>query len=359
MMNRLRSVLVGGTVIAVALAGCGNEKTDVKESPEPVTNVAVYEVAPMSFDDYITLPVQVRSYREVNLGIMNGGRVTALRADKGNRVSAGAVLLETDADMLKAALEQARAQFEYQQQEFARAQQLYEGGSFTDAALDAAQLALASARNALTIAQENLDNATLEAPFNGTVVMRQAELGEILAPGAPAFRLIDNSRVRVKAGIPEKYIASFRVGSNANIRFDAIPGETFTGTIGFISPEADPQVRTFPVEIIVNNPGGHIRSGIMGNARILRSRLENAILIPLDALVETQDGRSVYIVRSDNTAERRAVTLGEASSELMIEVVAGIQPGDRVIVKGQHDLVTGENVKVTEVLNAGDIGGES
>ena len=91
----------------------------------------------------------------------------------------------------------------------------------------------------------------------------------------------------------------------------------------------------------------------------LRSHLENALFIPLNALVETQDGRSVYVVRSDSTAEQRVVTLGEASSELMVEVAAGIQPGDRVIVKGQHDLVTGENVKVTEVLKAGDIGGES
>lgn len=358
-MNRLRSILVGGAVIAVAIAGCGKNEADVQEAPERITNVAVYEVAPMSFDDYISLPVQVSPYREVNLGVVNGGRVTTLHADKGNRVKTGAVLLETDADLLKAAVEQARAQFEYQEQETVRSRQLHEAGSITDAAMDAAQFALATARNALTIAQENLDNATLKAPFAGTVVMRQAELGEILAPGAPAFRLIDNSRVRVKAGIPEKYIASFRVGSNADIQLDALPGETFAGTVGFISPEADSQVRTFQVEIVVENARGSIRSGIMGNARILRSRLENALLIPLDALVETQDGRSVYVVRSDSTAERRTVTLGEASSELMVEVVAGIQSGDRVVVKGQHDLVTDENVRVTDVMKAGDTGEDS
>ena len=153
------------------------------------------------------------------------------------------------------------------------------------------------------------------------------------------------SRVKVLTGIPEKYIGDFAIGSSVEIQFDAYPDRPYEGKIGYLSPEADSSVRTFLAEIIVNNSDRTLKAGIMGNAMILRKSIENAVVIPLNAVIEGQTGRVAYVL-NNNIAERRTVELGGSRGEY-VHIVSGIDPGERVIVVGQYDVVTGEQVNVT------------
>ena len=335
-------------VLLLALAAACGPREQAAETGVivKVTNVAVYTVTPAAFEYYITLPVVVEPYRQVNLGLVGGGKVTALHVDKGDLVKKGMTLLETDTVMLEASVALAESNLEYQRKEFDRAEKLLRDGSITDAVFDGAKLALAQAESNYTMANKQLDNATLIAPFDGVVTVRNCEIGDILAPGSPAFRIIDMSRVRVQTGIPEKYISDFAVGNNFTIMFDAIQQEKFSGTVSYIAPEANPAVRTFQAEMIVKNDQGNIRAGIMGNTRLLRGRIDNAIAVPLDAIIEGQAGRSVFIARDDNTAEQRLIEIGEMSDRT-VQVVNGLAPGDKVIAKGQYDLVTGERITIT------------
>jgi len=350
---------VAVTIALSGLTGCSRKAAETKDPPARITNVEIYPVKPVRFEDYINLPVVVKPSREVNLGLTAGGKVTKIHADKGDRVEKDMVLLETDDTLLKANLEVAEANLEYQKKEFARSEKLFREGSITAAAYDGAELRLAQARHSYEIARKQYEDSVLKAPFSGIVTRRNVEVGDILGPGTPAFRIIDMSRVKVQAGIPEKYIGDFRVGNTVAVKFDAIPGKTFRGRINYISPEADTAVRTFLAEIVVDNPDGLLRAGIMGDARILRKVHENALMIPINAVVETQDGRIVFVVRDDGTAERRSVELG-GMTDLMVRVVSGLGENDRVIVKGQHDLVTGEKVNITGEysIEPGEVSGE-
>jgi membrane fusion protein (multidrug efflux system) len=327
----------GGDPQAAAQGGGANGK---------VTNVEVYTVAPRTFTEYLTLPVVVTPYREASLSLVNGGRVARLLADKGDRVDAGRVLLETETEALRAALDLARATLEYQAGEFARNRQLFEAGSIPQAVFDGAKLALAQARSQHDIAQKQYDDATLEAPFGGTITMRNAEVGDVLGPGVPAFRLIDIDRVKVQAGIPERFIEDFRKGNTVTIAFDAIPGREFAGQINYLAPEASSSVRTFLAEIAIDNGAGLIRAGIMGNARIQRRTFPDALLMPLDALIETQFGRKAFVVRDDTLAAERSIRI-DGSGEDMVVVTAGVRAGERVVTKGQHGIVDGDRVRVT------------
>jgi len=310
-----------------AAAGCREGASQVPVQAEKVTPVEVYEVQPQAFTEYVTLPVVVNPYREASLSLTGGGRVVRLLADKGSRVRSGQVLLETETEVLRAALELARANLEFQRAEAARNEQLFAAASIPPSALDAARLALAQAQSQYDIALKQHEDATLKAPFGGTITQRWAELGAVLSPGAPAFRLIDAERVRVQAGIPERLIEDFDTGHRVSLVFDAIAGRTFTGIIDYLAPEASPGVRTFLCEIVVDNRDGAIRAGIMGNARIQRRTLEGALVIPLDALIETQVGRRVFVVEADSLAAERAITIG-ASGEDAVVASAGLQPGD-------------------------------
>ena len=340
-------MLMGMMLIILMLSSC-SKKDDMAAETDftKVTNVEVYTVSLSDFEDIITLPVIVSPYRAVNLGLPNGGKVTKINVDKGDRTTKGNILLKTDDVLFRAQHEQAKANLEYQKKEFGRSEKLFRDGSITEAAFDVSKLQLATAESSCDMAKKQYEDAVLEAPFTGTVTARHVEIGDILAPGSPAFRIIDVSRVRVQAGIPEKYIASFKIGSNVMVRFDAIPGKTFEATIDYIAPEANHSVRTFLAEMVVDNSDRAIRVGIMGNARILKEKTEDAILVPINAFVETQKGRVVFIAREDNTAEERIITYGE-SNDTMIHVISGLNPGDRIIAKGQHDLVTGERINIT------------
>jgi multidrug efflux system membrane fusion protein len=339
---------LGWIALGALLAACGRKES---ETPTPqvaakTTNVEVFAVRPQTFVEYVVLPVVVIPYREADLSLVNGGQVTRVLADKGDRVAAGRVLLETDTQVLRAAGELARANLVFQQGEFTRTEQLYTAGSVPSSALDAARLALAQAQSGHDIASKQLRDATLQAPFAGTVTMRNAEVGKVLGPGTPAFRLIEIDRVKVQAGIPERLIADFRTGNTVALSFDAIPGRQFAGTINYLAPEANPGVRTFLCEIVVDNRDGLIRAGIMGNARIQRRTFADALQIPLDALIETQSGRKVMVVERDTLAVERAVTIDGAGDEMVV-VTQGLAAGERVVTKGQHNLVNGDRVKVT------------
>jgi RND family efflux transporter MFP subunit len=338
--------LLAPALIVLVMSGCKNSETaKSSEIVQKVTNVEYYTVQPTTFEEKLVLPVIVQPDKAVNLGTTVGGKIVKIHVDKGTCVKKDQVLLDTDDTISKAQYQVAAAALEFQESEFTRNEKLFKEGSISQADFDAAKLALTQAQSTYETAIKNYEDATLEAPFGGIVTMRNVEIGDILAPGTPAFRIIDINRVKVQAGIPEKYIGGFKVGNSVLIRFDAIPGKDFEGKINYIAPEASSSIRTFTAEMVVENRQGLIKSGIMGNAQILKKIHLDALMVPLNAVIQTQNGRIAFVLRTDNTAEDRTVIVGPAS-EIMIKIEKGINPGDRVIVKGQHQITDGEKVRV-------------
>jgi len=360
-MKRMTILLL--PILLLAASGCGNNSeqanieagaavaTDVSAVEAKITNVEVMTLKPSVFEEYLTLPVIVSPYRQANLGLTAGGRITKLNIDKGDKVRSGAVLLKTDDLMLKANMNITSAMLEYQEKEYARSEQLFGDGSISEAIFDAFKLQLAQAKSAYEIAKKQYEDATLKAPFSGIITMRNVEVGDILGPGTSAFRLVDMSRVKIQTGIPEKYITDFKIGNDVAVEFDALPGKLFKGRIDYVSPEATPSVRTFLAEIVTDNSDGQLRAGIMGNAKILKAVHEDALMIPLNSVIDTQHGRIIFVAKSDNMVEQRRVEIGRASDTL-VQALSGVNAGDRVISRGQYDLLDGEEVTVTGEYDA-------
>ena len=339
--------LVSVAAVLAAVTGCSKtQEIESKAEETKITNVETFLVKKSTYDDYIHLPVVTKPNKEVNLGLTNGGKVTKIHVDKGDRVKEGMVLLETDDVLLKAVCDMAKSNLEFQEKDFARNEKLYREGSISETVYDGSKLALSQAQSNYEQAKKMFEEAVLKAPFAGIVTSRNVEVGDILSPGMPAFRIIDVNTVKVQAGIPEKYIVDFKVGNTVEITFDAIPGKTFGGKIHYIAPEANSSVRTFLAEIIVNNQNGLIRAGIMGDAHILKKKYDDALVVPMDALIDTQNGRILFVARDNNTAEERLVTTGSSSDDVVM-ITSGLTAGEKVIIKGQHDLVDGESINVT------------
>ncbi|MFC1552667.1 efflux RND transporter periplasmic adaptor subunit, partial [Candidatus Latescibacterota bacterium] len=318
MRNFLKFIALA--ILPLTFVACGS--SDVEETDayvEKITNVEFYQVKPVRFEENITLPIVIRPNKEVNLGVTNSGRVTRINAEKGSTVQKGQLLLETDDQVLRALLDNAEATLEWQKKEFDRYEKLFNNENISEADFDAVRHSLIQSESAYTIAKKNFDDATLEAAFGGIVTMRAVEVGDMLAPGTPAFRIIDMLKVKVQTGIPETYIGDFETGDLVEITIDSIPDRIFEGKINYIAPEASPGVRTFLAEITIDNRDGALRAGTMGNAQIVRNVYEEALMVPINAITETQKGHMVFVLGDGDIVEERSLNV-LGGDELMVQV---------------------------------------
>jgi len=170
----------------------------------------------------------------------------------------------------------------------------------------------------------------------------------MVAAGTPVARIVDNDPVKITAGVPERYAADVRTGADALVTFDVISDEEFRGTISYVGAAVNPQNRTFPVELVLPNPGGFIKPEMVANMSVVRRSHANAIVVPQEAAVRTEDGFVVFVVEEVNgvsMAQARVVELGAAQLN-RIQVLSGLEPGDRLIVVGQQMVASDDRVNV-------------
>jgi membrane fusion protein (multidrug efflux system) len=207
----------------------------------------------------------------------------------------------------------------------------------------AGQLEMAEAK--LAAAERDLADATIRSPIAGEITQKHIEIGELIHPGDPVFNIVDIQRVKVIVNISERERTKIRQGQPAEIDVDGYPGFTFRGTVHTVSAEADPQTRTFPVEILViNDRPEKLLPGFIGRVRIRGQTFEDAILLPQETIVD-RDGVPTVFVVADGRASARTVKTGFQDRGRVL-IRDGLNPGDRIVVVGQETLQDGDRVNI-------------
>lgn len=235
-------------------------------------------------------------------------------------------------------LQTARAQLMQAQAAASAAQQsmrlVEQGPRSEEISFAAAQVARSQAF--LSAARVRLVDATITAPFAGTVVQRDVEPGESVSPAVHSFIIAELDEVLVELAVPERYRPGLARGQSATIRVDALPGRTFAGRVDEIGPAAALASRTFLVKVRVPNPDGIVRPGTFARGAIVTGMRANVLQIPEAAILLTS-GKPIVFVVKDGKALRREVTLGERTDGL-VEITAGVEAGEQVVVQGQEGL---------------------
>lgn len=177
------------------------------------------------------------------------------------------------------------------------------------------------------------DEATLEirAPFAGEIIQRHAVRGALVETGKPLFTVADLSEMWATLNIPESQLARLRVGQTVELNVEAIPTQTFRGSLTWIAAQVDDRTRMAQARVVVANPDGVLRAHTFARARILTSSSDNAVVVSQSA-VQTLDGKSLVFVKlEDDLYEARCVRLG-ANQNGQREVLAGLRADDRVVV---------------------------
>jgi membrane fusion protein (multidrug efflux system) len=355
----LRRNAVKAVIIVAALAALtGITKMPARKREAPATeappvNVTVETVAAQrELADTFDLPAVVEPNRVIRVSAEVAGRIERIGPQKGEAVRAGDLLIQLNADLLRPQFEVAQAQADYDQIEYERMVNLVKDNATARRDLDNATTQLAMSKARLEEIRARLDRTRILAPTAGVLNDLLVEEGEYIDVGKPVAEVVETDPVKVVVEVPERDTPFFGVGREAEVLADTKGQErSLVGTINFISELADPQTRSTRMEILLENKERLLRSGQIVRARLTRRVLKDAILIPLLAVIPMEDGMAVYIVTSPEgvpkttQAERRQVELRTIKGD-RVQVTAGLQPGDKLIIAGHRFVAPGQKVNV-------------
>ncbi len=376
--------LIALVLISLGLAACRDAPRSVEASIGGRTaSVPVVAVAPVDLPSFYEAVGTVRARTSVVIASKIMGPVREVKVRTGDSVGGGQLLLAIDSRDLDAALRQAlaareealsargeldhavasaQASLDLAKVTFRRMQELYNKKSISDQEYDeaatklkAAQAAydIAVARRAQVVARIQQTSeavssaevtrryAEIRAPFGGIVIDKPVEPGSMAVPGAPLLTIEHGGALRLEVPVEENLLPSLRVGQPVTVALDSL-ARTLELHISEIAPQVDPDSRSFVAKIDLPSLP-HLRSGVYGRARFSRGARQ-AVAVPIGAVLEQGQLQSVMVVE-DGSARTRLVTLGQRQGNL-VEVLSGLNAGDRVICPRPMNLADGARVEM-------------
>lgn len=346
-------------LLILVLAGCAGQPAAAPTPPAqavaaPAVRVIAHTVQLAPLDEQARWTGLVQSERKARVVAQLPGEVTARAVDRGDAVIAGQLLVRLDDSKLRLELDRARAAegaarhtAEYAARERDRALEL--GDALSAAARDQAEHGAAVAADGLAQAaavvrtvERTLRDITIEAPFAGVVVERYVDVGDVVAPGVPVAALVSVDPVRVQVGLSSAETARFEPGREARVFVEDLGGREFAGTLLHVARVPDPFTGTWLADFRVANADGALREGMVAQVEPQPST-DDVLAVPQSALVDSVDGPAVFVIEGQGSAalvRRRALRLGRRGGS-DVEVLSGLEPGDRVVIEGQFALSDG------------------
>jgi len=342
---------------ALLLVGC---RKDPAVAPNPVGRndaipVSTERVTSVPLDRTLAVVGTLYARDEATLGAEVEGKVESTRVDFGDRVKAGQELAlidtatyETQARQAAANLTRAEANAANAEKELKRVQALgpVASQSDVDKAVSEAEQGRAevkSADAADSMARLNLERSHVRAPFDAAIAERVVSAGDFVKVGMPLFRVVNDQILKYIVQAPERYAGEVEKGMPVVFTVDAFPGEKFTGTVYLISPQVNTATRSFAIGALVTNATARLRANTFARGELLLERAVPTAVVPLDAVVNFAGVTKVFVLDHD-VARSREVQVGRII-EGRQEILAGLTPGETVIVSGQSKLYDGTKVR--------------
>jgi multidrug efflux pump subunit AcrA (membrane-fusion protein) len=218
---------------------------------------------------------------------------------------------------------------------------------FREIDFEIARVGVEQAESALALANLQLDDTTIEAPFDGIIAEVYISEGSTVGPQGPVALQV-SKEVEVSIEVEESRVAQVSQGQNASLQIAAYPGREFPAAVTSVAPVADKDTRTFTVKITPVADAGLLRSGMYANALLLIDEKQDTLLVPRDAVTTVNDQTAVYVV-DGGRAEQRTVTTG-LSNDGQIEITSGLQAGETIVTAGQPNLTDDAKVEIVNRL---------
>lgn len=365
-MKRVLIILLSLSLILIVMS-CSKKEKGVSTEALHISGIEVTEVQPITIDELyeVSGTIRARIITTVSSRIM--GEVTGIYVIEGDRVRQGQLLLTIDdrdyrerlaqaeeayQEALKA-LESAKQNKKLADITYERYKRLYEEKALTQQELDqietqkeVAGLELERIEAMLRRAKAGLEEARLMygytrvvSPINGIVTEKKVETGNMVMPGIPLFTVEDNENYRLEVYLDERFSGKIRKGMRIPVYIES-GTQAFEGRIAEIVPSVDPLTRSFLVKIDLNSRKD-LRTGLYGKARFPIGK-KTGILVPENSIVKRGQLTGIYVVDNNGVVSYRIVRTGSSYPErAMVEILSGLNPGERIVTGGIEKVVEG------------------
>ncbi len=330
------------------LASCGGDKTEKTETKTDSTavrkaiSVSVMEVQPAPFTAYIEVQSQITGDEVVNATPQAGGTVKSVNVQVGQKVGKGQLLATIDAAALDQQIKSLEPNIILSKTLYEKQQKLWEQQIGTEVQLLQAKANYESAvaGKAALVAQRNMFR--IVSPISGTVDAVNIKVGDMAAPGVSGMRIVDMDKMKAEANLGENYLGKVKKGDEVILVFPDI-NDSIVSKISYVGQAVNPISRAFTVEVKLG-ADKKLRPNMSCKMKIANYTNNNVITVPVSLIQKTGEGEMIYVA-SGNKAKAVMVSTGQNSNG-MVEILSGLEAGEKVIVAGYEELDNGAPISI-------------
>lgn len=331
------------------IAGCDSDAKVQQQVAEPApVRVAIAANGPAA--PSIRTNGLLANEDEIRLSFKVGGVIRHLNVSEGERVRKGQKLAEIEQAEINAQVEQAQQTHEKARRDLERGERLYADKVISLEQLQDLRTQTAMTEAGLKSAQFNWSYAAIVAPHDGTVLRRLAEERELVQAGSPILVLgAQDKGFVVRTGLADREIVQVKLGDDAKIQLDALPGKTLTGKVTEVSGAADPGSGMFGIEVSVDPGELSLKSGLVAKLTIVpaTAKAGQRVYVPIASIVEGTGRTARVFVLDQKHARQREVQVAFIEGEA-VALDGGLEAGEQVVTDGAQYLEDGEEVKIAE-----------
>ena len=370
--NILLAIVVAGLLVACSAASNDDKKVQLeklkaqqaklstevkkleeeiaKENPTAVTakakDVAVAQLAPRPFDYYIQTQGAVEAVDNILVSARTMGVISQVFVKEGDIVSTGQTLAQIDNSLIVRNIEEMKSALGLAKTVYERQKNLWDQKIGTEVQFLQAKNNKENFEKRLATMNEQLDMSRIKSPINGSVDEVSLKIGQNAAPGLPAFRVVSNDKLKMKANVSEAYVTSINKGDKVSLTFSDI-SKTMEARVTFVGRTINQLSRTFAVEVALP-ASEELRPNMTGVLRVIFKSVPSAIVVPVNVVQDVNGQKIVYIAEMDGNqmvARKKVVEVGGVYSN-HVEIKSGLKAGDKIITIGFQGLNDGEFIKI-------------
>ena len=310
------------------------------------TKVEMKELAMMPFKHYVEVQASVYSQDNINVSAEMPGVVKSINVTEGDKVVKGQVLADIDDAVIQQNIQELKTNLELTKTLYDKQKSLWDQKIGTEVQYLSAKNNYESLQKRLAGLQEQADMAQIKSPIDGTVDAVNIKLGESVAPGMPAVKVVNTEQLKVKGNVAEAYIADIHTGDSLLVNFPDL-GKEITSAASYVSHAIDEVNRTFTVEVKLPQSTDY-HPNMIALMKIVDYSSKSTMVIPINIVQSDPEGTFVYIVENSGgtmIAKKQPVKIGKVNGN-DAEVLDGLKAGDKIITIGYEDLNNGDAISL-------------
>ncbi|KJS82053.1 MAG: hypothetical protein JM58_15870 [Peptococcaceae bacterium BICA1-8] len=338
------------TIVVISVLfvfGCGiKAPEETQEVKVKVIPVETLEVTKGEFKKTLTLSGVTNPNNTLNVTpkIAGAEKVININIKEGDKVNKGQTLALLDQSTILIQQNQVQKVYDDALINYERNKALYEVGAIPKANFEQIETTLYQAKNNLDAQKLALNNTIVKAPISGIVTAVNVVEGGLVTAQTPLSTIVDVSSLEINTSINEIQIKKVAQGQEVEIIVPSASDKVYNGKINYISPVTDERTKSYPIKIKIDNSKGELKAGMYAKIGLTTDVLKDVVKIPRKA-VTTRDGENRVFVVEEGKAVLKKVNTG-LSNETDIEIIDGLNVGEKLIITGNEDIVHGDLVTI-------------